>query len=162
MSWEERCGPEYACSKLQDVAKRPEYWVWRSMLNRVDGKTKSESHKRRYVERGIGVADRWRKFEHFFADMGPRPDGPKGHWTLERIDNDKGYEPGNCRWADWADQARNRSNTQLIEISGIKTSANQWAKILNCRPNRDAILERAQHLKLGGFEFPPNLLDIVV
>lgn len=57
-----------------------------------------------YGGRGITVAPEWRDFRNFLRDMGEKPPG----LTLDRIDNSKGYEPGNCRWATWAEQARNR------------------------------------------------------
>ncbi|MFJ9112967.1 hypothetical protein [Streptomyces sp. NPDC102283] len=78
------------------------YMTWGDMVNRCTNAT----HKRwaDYGGRGITVCERWRKFDNFLADMGERPEG----MTLDRIDNDRGYELGNCRWVSQSEQNRNR------------------------------------------------------
>lgn len=80
----------------------PTYTSWRAMLNRC--KYAHHPYFSDYGGRGISVCERWRDFVNFLEDMGERPDG----MTLERIDVDGNYEPGNVRWADAYAQRWNR------------------------------------------------------
>jgi len=57
-----------------------------------------------YGGRGIGIYEDWLSFENFFADMLDPPDG----LSINRVDNDRGYEPGNCQWATPTEQVANR------------------------------------------------------
>lgn len=67
-----------------------------------------------YFHRGIAVCDRWNDFTLFLSDLGERPDG----MTLDRIDNDGDYEPGNCRWAAIPTQRRNSRRINPVELNG--------------------------------------------
>lgn len=81
-----------------------------------------------YGGRGIYVCDKWLKsFMAFFSDMGLRPEGA----TLERIDNNKGYSPDNCRWATRFDQTRNMRRNRMISFSGETKCITDWAKEMN-------------------------------
>jgi len=85
----------------------PEYRAWVSMRSRVSKKNKRVSAL--YAERNITICPEWSSFEQFLADMGPIP---HPGWTLDRIDNDRGYAKDNCRWADCQVQSQNRRQNQ--------------------------------------------------
>jgi|GEM_PF-1534704 len=76
---------------------------------------------------GRGIEFRFTSFEQFFAELGLRP-SPKH--SLDRIDNDGHYEPGNVRWATREEQARNKENTQFITYNGETLSATDWSERL--------------------------------
>ena len=84
------------------ISKTPTYISWDCMKQRCLN-PKNISYKN-YGGRGIMICERWMVFENFLADMGERPEG----MTLDRIDNDGHYEPSNCKWSTWNDQASNR------------------------------------------------------
>lgn len=80
-----------------------------------------------YGGRGITVCARWSGSDglvNFVADMGQRPNG----YSIDRIDNDKGYSPDNCRWATMSQQLNNRRNNRVIEFRGEKKTMSEWAK----------------------------------
>lgn len=78
---------------------------------------------RHYGGRGIGLCDRWHSFDAFLADMGEAPAG----MTIERVDNEKGYEPHNCVWADQTTQVRNRRITVRYTHDGETLTLKEWA-----------------------------------
>lgn len=84
----------------------PTYRSWLAMHGRC--KHPSTNGFEYYGGRGIKVCDRWTDFENFLADMGERP----LEHSLDRIDSDGNYEPGNCRWATPIQQRHNRGDSK--------------------------------------------------
>lgn len=100
----------------------PEYASWMQMLQRCTNP--NDKRWPRYGGRGIAVAPQWRKFEVFYADMGKRPPGT----SLDRINNDGNYEPGNCHWASPVTQSNNTARNRLVTAFGETLTASQWAR----------------------------------
>jgi hypothetical protein len=102
----------------------PEYLIWQAMKKRCG--TPSDHDYSRYGGRGIQVCERWRgSYEAFLADMGRRPSSDH---SLDRIDNDGNYEPGNVRWTTKRMQGRNRSTNRLITVGGESRPLADWAE----------------------------------
>lgn len=122
------------------------YKVWQGIVSRCT--VPSDGRFPQYGAAGIGICDRWREnFATFLADVGERPS--RRH-SLDRIDNTKGYEPGNVRWATRAEQARNRKSNRFVEFRGERLCITDLAQrfglssaTLAGRLNRGWPIERA-------------------
>lgn len=93
-------------TEAYSMPDHPLNWLYRRWAGVLERCHRPEStHYHRYGGRGIKVCDRWKDFENFLADMGVPADRKL---TLDRIDNNGNYEPGNCRWATSKQQAANK------------------------------------------------------
>lgn len=102
------------------------YRIWTNIKYRCYKEGSQSYHK--YGARGITVCDRWlNSFENFIADLGPRPT-PKH--SVERLDNNSNYEPGNCKWATPKEQQNNTSMCRWIEYDGMTKTLSQWSDVI--------------------------------
>lgn len=131
------------------------YYAWANMIRRCH--TPTNPQFKNYGGRGIFVCDRWRySFESFFADVGHRPSDLH---SLDRIDNDKGYEPGNVRWVTQTDQVRNTRVTRWVELDGVRYKAADLAQQAGVKV--DTILYRAANgLPLSEVVAPDRVGDL--
>ncbi len=114
-------------SRLGKVSKT--YRSWSSMKRRCNA-PKGKNWEN-YGGRGIKVCERWLKFENFLEDMGERPEG----LTLERIDNNEGYNPSNCRWIPLKEQARNKRVSVFVNYKGTRRTIAEWSRALQINVN---------------------------
>lgn len=134
----------------------PTYMSWTAMVKRCTN-LKHPSSKN-YGRLGIKVCKRWRKFENFLEDMGERPKG----MSLDRLDNDGDYCPGNCRWASAREQQRNRRDTRKATYRGITLPLVEWAERVGI--HHDTLEERLRkkwpiHLV---FTLPPSKTNSIL
>ena len=95
-----------------DGNESPTYKSWTMMKQRCENRNNPKYPS--YGGRGITVCARWESFDAFLADMGERQVG----FSIERLDNDGHYEPGNCVWASRKTQQRNRSTCKRVHYLG--------------------------------------------
>ena len=120
------------------MTKTPTYETWTAMVIRCT--SPGSVNYPRYGGAGITVCDRWRNsFENFLADMGERP---SALYSLDRINNDGNYEPGNCRWATSKQQGNNRHSNRLITYLGQTKTLAEWCVELGVK--RSAVFNRLQ------------------
>lgn len=102
---------------------------WRAMIDRCTqpGHTKWDD----YGGRGIAVCERWFSYESFVEDMGERPS--LGH-SINRLDNEGGYNPLNCVWSTRMEQAANKRNNVFVEAFGKRLTLSQWGRLCGVGP----------------------------
>lgn len=123
-----KCGREKASEKIttHGRTKTTEYKIWSGMKTRCYNKN-NQAYKN-YGGRGITICDKWRKsFQAFYDYIGKRPSNKH---TIDRINNDRNYEPGNVRWATRHEQANNKRPSKLNKLTGeeAKYILNEYSK----------------------------------
>lgn len=122
------------CSASQKVglkhgwARSRTYESWSAMKHRCTNV--NHAAYKHYGGRGITVCPQWREsFESFLGDLGERPVG----FSLDRIDPNGNYEPGNCRWASPRIQGNNRRSNRWLNCNGITLTLSEWAEVTGLR-----------------------------
>lgn len=109
----------------REEARQPfprEWRIWYGVIQRCHDE--SNRAYKWYGARGVLVCEEWREsFEQFLADMGPS-DGLQ----IDRIDNNRGYEPGNCRWTTSRENNNNKRSNVRIEWNGLSMTISEWAR----------------------------------
>lgn len=118
------CGCKRLC-EIPYSSRSKDYYIWNAMIQRCHNQnTKGYKY---YGGRGIKVCDRWRNsLVAFLEDMG-QPPTPKH--SIDRIDNDRDYEPGNCRWALPEVQANNKRSNRKYTHNGMTLSVAEWSRL---------------------------------
>jgi hypothetical protein len=100
--------------------KSKEYRIWSGIRTRCLNKNDKAYFK--YGGRNITLCERWMTFSNFLSDMGRCPEGK----SIDRIDNNKGYCPDNCKWSTFTEQNRNKRNNRLFTVNGTTLCVSQW------------------------------------
>lgn len=118
-------------NKTHGMSDTPMYEAWSHMKRRCFCETDQSYHD--YGARGITVCDEWLSFEPFMEWS--LNNGYSPGLSLDRIDNDGNYEPGNCRWADRKTQQNNRRNSIYISVNGVTLPCAEWARLTGIPKN---------------------------
>lgn len=122
------------------------HYIWSSMIQRCHSDDFRTS--RVYKSRGICVCEEWENFENFY--QWALNNGYEDNLTIDRINNDKGYYPENCRWVDIITQANNRRTNRIITYFGISHTVAEWGRLFDIPYDR--FLQRINRGDMHDFE----------
>lgn len=108
------------------------YHIWCTMKARCLRETSNKYS--RYGGRGITICDEWKNNFNAFYEWA-KQNGYEDDLSIDRINNDKGYYPENCRWATPEEQANNTAQNVYVEYNGIKTTISRMARLHNMKPS---------------------------
>ena len=138
------CGEVMSCGCLKKERQKasvtthgksrtPIWYLWRGIRTRC--LNKNDKSFKNYGGRGIRVHPAWiSDFAQFLDDLPEKPQSNE-RMTIDRIDNEKGYEPGNLRWATYTEQSNNRRSNVWIEVCGQRKTQAQWDRELGKSQN---------------------------
>ena len=106
------------------------YKIWKAMKKRCTNVNSSDY--KYYGGKGVSVCPEWSDSFTAFRDWSEN-NGYRNGLTIDRIDNDKGYEPCNCRWVDMKSQCNNRSTNKYYTLDGVTHTISEWARISNIK-----------------------------
>lgn len=134
-----QCSAEVS-NKSHGMRSTSEYNTWMHMIQRCHNSNNKDY--RHYGGRGIQVCDLWREsFEAFFLSIGPKP---SPEYTIERLDTDGNYEPGNVKWATRQEQVLNQRSNVKITIDGETKTISEWEKDPRCPVTKFTMYKRVE------------------
>ena len=132
--------PMDAGHKHHGLSRTPTHNSWAAMKQRC-----TDPHHKSYNTHGGGagihVCESWMNFRNFLRDMGIRPDGAQ----LERMDRNKGYEPGNCHWATVRQKARNSRRIHFVTAFGETKTIEEWYEDPRCKVGTHVLAGRIRN-----------------
>lgn len=128
---------------MAGITSHPLYEVWRTIRKRCGQSPQGTNYKdyHNYGARGIRMCKEWdESYEAFYKWS--MSHGYKPGLTIDRISNNRGYNPGNCKWVSRRTQANNRRTNTHVKIDGVEHTISQWARI--SKIDKDVIIDRLQ------------------
>ena len=139
-------------NKTHGLSKKRLYYEWVGMRQRCTYEKDTKEYAN-YGGRGITVCDLWMNDFLAFAKWA-LANGYKDNLTLDRVDNNRGYSPENCRWATVKQQSNNRRTNRILEYKGKRLTLTEWSEILGI--NKNTILSRLRR----GWSVEKSLMGI--